>query len=64
VARVGVLHGTPGQLERLLGSLPGEPKRIVCDANGGMLQAISERWPEAELHQCEYMRSSGCWPSS
>jgi hypothetical protein len=54
VARGGVLHGTPGQLERLLGSLPGEPKRIVCDARGGMLQAISERWPEAELHQCEW----------
>jgi hypothetical protein len=37
-----------------LASLPGEPKRVVCDAHVGMLQAISERWPEAELHQCEW----------
>jgi hypothetical protein len=33
--------------------LADEPKRIVCDAHGGMLRAIEERWPEAELHQCE-----------
>jgi hypothetical protein len=34
--------------------LPGEPKRIVCDAHGGMLRAIEARWPDAELHQCEW----------
>ena len=44
----------PANWSAFLGSLPGEPKRIVCDAHGGMLQAISERWPEAELHQCEW----------
>lgn len=37
-----------------LGSLPGSPKRIVCDAHGGMLAAIEARWPQAELHQCEW----------
>lgn len=37
-----------------LGSLPGEPKRIVCDAHKGMLQAIEERWPRVELQQCEW----------
>ena len=44
----------PVNWNAFLGSLPGEPKRIVCDAHGGMLQSISERWPEAELHQCEW----------
>jgi hypothetical protein len=37
-----------------LGSLPGEPQRIVCDAHGGLLQAIATRWPKAELQQCEW----------
>ncbi len=44
----------PANWAAFLGSLPGEPRRIVCDAHGGMLQAISERWPEVELHQCEW----------
>jgi hypothetical protein len=44
----------PANWRAFLASLPGEPKRIVCDAHVGMLQAISERWPEAELHQCEW----------
>ncbi len=37
-----------------LGSLPGERERIVCDAHKGMRHAIEERWPKAELHQCEW----------
>jgi hypothetical protein len=44
----------PANWSVFLGSLPGEPKRIVCDAHGGMLQAIEERCPDAELHQCEW----------
>jgi len=44
----------PENWSAFLGSLPGEPQRIVCDAHGGMLRAISERWPQAELHQCEW----------
>jgi hypothetical protein len=44
----------PANWSAFLGSLPGEPKRIVCDAHGGMLRAIEERWPQAELHQCEW----------
>jgi hypothetical protein len=43
----------PANWSAFLGALPGEPKRLVCDAHSGMLQAISERWPGAELHQCE-----------
>lgn len=44
----------PANWGAFLGSLTGEPRRIVCDAHGGMLQAIEERWPEAELHRCEW----------
>ena len=44
----------PANWSAFLGSLPGYPKRIVCDAHGGMLAAIEARWPEADLHQCEW----------
>lgn len=44
----------PAHWSAFLGTLPGEPKRIVCDAHSGMLRAIEARWPDAELHQCEW----------
>ena len=44
----------PAHWSAFLGSLPGEPGRIVCDAHTGMLQAIEARWPRTELHQCEW----------
>jgi hypothetical protein len=44
----------PANWSAFLGSLAGEPKRIVCDAHKGMLQAVEERWPQAEVHQCEW----------
>jgi hypothetical protein len=44
----------PANWSAFLGALPGEPSRIVCDAHSGMLRAIEERWPDAELHQCEW----------
>ena len=44
----------PANWSAFLSALAGEPKRVVCDAHGGMLQAIAERWPQAELHQCEW----------
>lgn len=44
----------PANWSSLLGALEGEPQRIVCDAHGGMLRAIEGRWPDAELHQCEW----------
>src|SRR3954471_11904551 len=37
----------PANWSTFLGSLPGEPRRIVCDAHGGMLPAIAGQWPEA-----------------
>lgn len=44
----------PANWSAFLGSLEGEPRRVVCDAPKAMLQAIGERWPGAELHQCEW----------
>jgi hypothetical protein len=44
----------PANWRAFLGALPGVPQRIVCDAHGGMLQAIGDLWPAAELHQCEW----------
>lgn len=44
----------PAHWSAFLGSLPGEPQRVVCDAHGGMLRAIEGRWPSVELHQCEW----------
>ncbi len=44
----------PPNWSAFLASLPGEPQRVVCDAHVGMLRTISERWPQAELHQCEW----------
>jgi hypothetical protein len=45
-----------------LGSLPGEPKRIVCDAHSGMRQAIVERWSCTNMNGTCSMRWSACWP--
>jgi hypothetical protein len=44
----------PANWKAFLGSLAGEPQRIVCDAHTAMLGTIAERWPDAELHQCEW----------
>ena len=44
----------PEDWSAFLGSLSGGPKRIVCDAHSGMRRAIAERWPQVELHQCEW----------
>ena len=44
----------PANWSAFLAALPGQPRRVVCDAHVGMLRAISGRWPETELHQCEW----------
>ena len=44
----------PANWSAFLGSLPGHPGRIVCDAHGGMLVAIASRWPQVEVQQCEW----------
>ncbi|MDQ3587093.1 MAG: transposase [Actinomycetota bacterium] len=43
----------PRNWSAFLGALPGEPVRVVSDAHRGMIQAIKQRWPGVELHQCE-----------
>jgi hypothetical protein len=44
----------PANWSSFLGAYEGEPRRVVCDAHRGMIQAIEGRWPEVELHQCEW----------
>jgi hypothetical protein len=44
----------PHHWSAFLAGFPGEPKRIVCDAHGGMLRAIEARWPDAERQLCEW----------
>jgi hypothetical protein len=44
----------PANWSAFLASLEGEPPRVVCDAHRGMIQAIEERWPDVELHRCEW----------
>ena len=40
--------------EAFLGALPGSPPRIVCDNDSGLTNAVRARFPEAELHLCEW----------
>lgn len=44
----------PANRSAFLAGFEGEPRRVVCDAHRGMIQAIQGRWPEVELHQCEW----------
>lgn len=44
----------PANWSAFLAGLEGEPPRLVCDAHQAMIRAVSERWPAAELHQCEW----------
>ena len=44
----------PANWSAFLASMEGEPPRVVCDAHQGMIRAVSERWPAAELHRCEW----------
>jgi hypothetical protein len=44
----------PANWSAFLAAFEGEPRRVVCDAHRGMIQAIEGRWSEVELHQCEW----------
>jgi hypothetical protein len=50
-----------GSWERLLQSLPGQPKRIVCDQGVAIKKAVSNVWPEAHVHYCEYHLRRRCY---
>jgi hypothetical protein len=40
--------------EAFLGALDGAPPRVVCDNDSGLTNAVRARFPEAELHLCEW----------
>jgi hypothetical protein len=44
----------PANWSAFLAAYEGHPRRVVCDAHRGMIQAIEGRWPEVELHRCEW----------
>lgn len=44
----------PASWSAFLAGLDGAPPRVVCDAHQAMTRAVAARWPDAELHQCEW----------
>ena len=40
--------------EAFLGALDGAPPRVVCDNDHGLTNAVGARFPDAELHLCEW----------
>lgn len=44
----------PANWSAFLAAFEREPRRVVCDAHRGMIEAIEGRWPEVELQQCEW----------
>lgn len=40
--------------EAFLGALDGAPPRVVCDNDSGLTNAVRARFPDAELHLCEW----------
>jgi len=40
--------------EAFLGPLDGAPSRVVCDNDGGLTNAVRARFPNADLHLCEW----------
>lgn len=68
--RIYKLEASPGHpasqqknWERLLQSLPGQPKRVVCDQGLAITRAVSNVWSEAHIHYCEYHLRRRCYES-
>src|SRR5680860_211930 len=40
--------------EAFLATLPGSPPRVVCDNDGGLVNAVRSRFPDADLYLCEW----------
>jgi len=40
--------------EAFLGALPGAPRRVVCDNDNGLTNAVRAHFPDAELYLCEW----------
>lgn len=47
--------------EHFLRSLPGEPKRIVCDQGKQITRAVSSVLPNSHIHYCEYHLKHRCY---
>jgi hypothetical protein len=45
---------TAREWEKVLRSLPGEPKMVVCDEDVSIIAAVSKVWPNAFIKRCEY----------
>ena len=43
-----------GDWEAFLTALPGSPPRVVCDNDGGLVNAVRSGFPNAELFLCEW----------
>jgi hypothetical protein len=71
-ANYGTRTSVVAEWERFLRSLPGEPKRVVCDSDKDILAAVGRVWPEAEVYICEWylkellrkiLEQNGAWGS-
>ena len=55
---VVAVGGLPEQVTGRLGGVPGHPSpvaaRVVCDNDGGLVNAVRSRFPDAELYLCEW----------
>jgi len=45
---------TAREWEKVLRSLPGEPKMVVCDGDISIIAAVSRVWPNAFIKRCEH----------
>lgn len=58
VGRTWALHASPqarqGDWRRLMASLAGEPKLVVCDDDHTIQGAAGKVWPTAEVKLCEH----------
>lgn len=56
--RLESFHGEQGRCasewQRFLGSLPGEPARVVCDVDDDILGTVERLWPQTDLYLCEW----------
>lgn len=46
--------------EQFMRSLEGQPQRIVCDRGPSLVRAVSNVYPESDVHYCEYHLMERC----
>lgn len=56
--RTWALHATPqarsADWQRLLRSLPGEPRMVICDSDRAIRAAVKQVWPNSFVKLCEH----------